>query len=48
VVKFDIDPDIKHRLLNGLDDVAITLQDAEAIDRYESSAPWPGPSTTSL
>ena len=48
VVKFDIDPDIKHRLLNGLDDVAITLQDADAIDRYESSEPWPAPTTTSL
>jgi 3-isopropylmalate/(R)-2-methylmalate dehydratase small subunit len=48
VVPFDIDPDIKRRLLNGLDDVAITLQDSGAIDAYESSKPWPAPSTTSL
>src|ERR1700712_5274116 len=36
VVQFEIDAEIKHRLLNGLDDIAVTLSDAEAIDRYEN------------
>ena len=48
VVKFDIDPEIKRRLLNGLDDVAITLQDVGAIDDYERSRAWPAPSTATL
>jgi 3-isopropylmalate/(R)-2-methylmalate dehydratase small subunit len=48
VVHFDIDPEIKHRMLNGLDDVGITLHNATAIDDYESSRAWPAPVTTSL
>ena len=48
VVKFDIDPDIKNRLLKGLDDVAITLADAGDIDAYEQNRAWPAPATTSL
>ncbi len=32
---FDIDPERKHRLLEGLDDIAITLQQADAIRAYE-------------
>ena len=48
VVRFDIDQEIKHRLLNGLDDIAITLSDAGDIDTYESREPWPVPSTTSI
>ncbi|MEX2537224.1 MAG: 3-isopropylmalate dehydratase small subunit [Actinomycetota bacterium] len=48
VVHFDIDPEIKHRLLNGLDDIAITLAAASDIDDYESSRAWPAPATTSL
>jgi 3-isopropylmalate/(R)-2-methylmalate dehydratase small subunit len=48
VASFDIDPEIKRRLLNGLDDVGITLSDAAAIDAYERSKAWPAPSTTSL
>jgi 3-isopropylmalate/(R)-2-methylmalate dehydratase small subunit len=48
VVHFDIDPDIKHRLLNGLDDVAITLADPSAIDDYERTRAWPTPTTTAL
>jgi 3-isopropylmalate/(R)-2-methylmalate dehydratase small subunit len=48
VVHFDIDPDVKHRLLNGLDDVAVTLADASDIDTYEHSGAWPAPATTSL
>jgi len=35
VFQFSVEPDIKHRLLNGLDDIAITLQNAAAIDIFE-------------
>jgi len=38
-VGFDIDPEIRHRLLNGLDDIALTLQQSEAIDAYERAEP---------
>ena len=45
---FDIDPEIKHRLLNGLDDIALTLQQEDDIGRYESDRERPGPVTTAL
>ncbi|MFL5824087.1 MAG: 3-isopropylmalate dehydratase small subunit [Solirubrobacteraceae bacterium] len=45
---FEIDPEIKHRLLNGLDDIGLTLQNAEAIDAYEHDRERPGPVTTEL
>jgi 3-isopropylmalate/(R)-2-methylmalate dehydratase small subunit len=32
---FDIDPAVKHRLLNGLDDIGLTLQHATEIDAFE-------------
>ena len=48
VVQFEIDAEIKHRLLNGLDDIAVTLSDAEAIDRYEQTRERPGPVTTAI
>jgi 3-isopropylmalate/(R)-2-methylmalate dehydratase small subunit len=32
---FEIDSEIKHRLLGGLDDVALTLQQADAIAAFE-------------
>jgi 3-isopropylmalate/(R)-2-methylmalate dehydratase small subunit len=35
---FEIDPFNRHRLLNGLDDIALTLQHEDAISRYESEA----------
>jgi len=38
VARFDIDPDIKHRLMSGLDDIA----------RYEGERERPGPVTTNL
>jgi 3-isopropylmalate/(R)-2-methylmalate dehydratase small subunit len=56
-VGFGIDPEIRHRLLNGLDDIALTLQQADAIDAYERAAPGryalvtgerPGPDTSRL
>jgi len=44
VVHFDIDPHLKHTLLNGLDDVGLTLQKKDSIDAYEAKAkaahPW--------
>jgi 3-isopropylmalate/(R)-2-methylmalate dehydratase small subunit len=45
---FDIDAEIKHRLLNGLDDIGVTLASVEAIDRYEQERERPGPVTTAL
>ena len=47
-VPFDIDAEIKHRLLNGLDDIGVTLSQVEAIDEYERTRERPGPVTTSL
>ena len=46
--RFDIDPEIKHRLLNGLDDIALTLQQDDAIDAYERDRQRSGPVTTAL
>jgi 3-isopropylmalate/(R)-2-methylmalate dehydratase small subunit len=45
---FDIDPEIKHRLLHGLDDIALTLQQVERIDAYERDRERHGPVTTAL
>jgi 3-isopropylmalate/(R)-2-methylmalate dehydratase small subunit len=46
--RFEIDPEIKHRLLNGLDDIALTLAQDEAIAGYERERERTGPVTTSL
>ena len=46
--RFEIDPEIKHRLLNGLDDIALTLQQDEAIGAYERDLERSGPVTTAL
>jgi 3-isopropylmalate/(R)-2-methylmalate dehydratase small subunit len=45
---FEIDPQIKHRLLNGLDDIALTLAAGDAIDAFEHSRERSGPVTTAL
>ena len=41
---FDVEPYRKHRLLNGLDDIGLTLQHAEAIRAFETKRlaehPW--------
>ena len=34
---FDINPSIKERLIHGLDDIALTLKQEDAIRRYEAS-----------
>jgi len=43
-IKFDIDPHRKHCLLNGLDDIGLTMQKGKAIDDFEAKAktvqPW--------
>ncbi|MGZ4269365.1 MAG: 3-isopropylmalate dehydratase small subunit [Solirubrobacteraceae bacterium] len=46
--RFDIDPETRHRLLEGLDDIAMSLQQAEAIDAYERDRERSGPVTTAL
>ncbi len=47
-LSFEIDAFRKHCLLNGLDDIGLTLQDADAIAsfeaRYRQSSPWMFPS----
>jgi 3-isopropylmalate/(R)-2-methylmalate dehydratase small subunit len=45
---FQIDQDIRHRLLNGLDDIAMTLQSAVEIEAYEQERERSGPVTTAL
>ena len=43
-IAFDIESDRKHRLVNGLDDIGVSLQMREDIQRYEqerrAKAPW--------
>ncbi|MDX7952803.1 3-isopropylmalate dehydratase small subunit [Lichenihabitans sp. Uapishka_5] len=43
-ISFEVDPFRKHCLLNGLDDVGLTMAKKPAIDRYEATAatsrPW--------
>jgi 3-isopropylmalate/(R)-2-methylmalate dehydratase small subunit len=49
VARFDIDEEVKHRMTNGLDDIAVTLGNVAVIDAFESSgAADLGPVTTSL
>lgn len=43
---FDIDPFVKHRLLNGLDDIGLTLQHVDHIAEYEQRRPEPKPDTS--
>jgi 3-isopropylmalate/(R)-2-methylmalate dehydratase small subunit len=44
VIPFEVDATRKHRLLHGLDDIGLTLQDADKIRAYEAErakrAPW--------
>jgi 3-isopropylmalate/(R)-2-methylmalate dehydratase small subunit len=47
-VSFDIDPDVKHRLVHGLDEIAVTLDAAAAIEAYERDRERTGPVTTAL
>ncbi|HWI21796.1 MAG TPA: 3-isopropylmalate dehydratase small subunit, partial [Baekduia sp.] len=45
---FDIDAETKHRLLNGLDDIALTLTQDDSISAYEAERERSGPVTTAL
>jgi 3-isopropylmalate/(R)-2-methylmalate dehydratase small subunit len=47
-VPFELDDETRHRLLNGLDDIALTLQQSDAIDVYERDRERAGPVTTAL
>ena len=46
--RFEIDPETKRRLLEGLDDIGVTLRQADAIERYEAERERAGPVTTAL
>jgi 3-isopropylmalate/(R)-2-methylmalate dehydratase small subunit len=48
VASFTIDPETKHRLFNGLDDIALTLAQDDAISAYEAERERGGPVTTAL
>ncbi len=47
-VSFDIDSEIKYRLMNGLDDIGLSLQREDEIAAYEADRVRSGPVTTSL
>src|SRR3954463_10806242 len=47
-VAFALDAERRHRLLNGLDDIDLTLQKAGDIAAYESEPERPGPVTLNL
>ncbi|MGG7566002.1 3-isopropylmalate dehydratase small subunit [Rhodovulum sp. DZ06] len=46
-IKFDVDPFRKHCLLEGLDDIGLTMEKADAISAFEAglgaSRPWTAP-----
>ena len=49
VVEYEIEAEIKHRLLHGLDDVALTLRNEAAIDSFEAAGGAErGPVTTAI
>jgi 3-isopropylmalate/(R)-2-methylmalate dehydratase small subunit len=48
VVRFEIDEEVRHRLLHGLDEIAITLQREDAIAAFEAAGHDRGPATTAL
>ena len=47
-VAFEIDAEIRRRLLGGLDDIGLTLAQAGAIDAFEADHERAGPVTTAL
>jgi len=46
--RFEIDPEVKHRLLGGLDDIALTLEQEDQIAIFEHRRERPGPVTLAL
>ena len=47
-VAFELDAERRHRLLEGLDDIDLTLQQGDAIAAYERDRERSGPVTTAL
>jgi 3-isopropylmalate/(R)-2-methylmalate dehydratase small subunit len=47
-VSFEIDQETRRRLLEGLDDIGVTLQHQDAIERYEAARERSGPVTTGI
>jgi 3-isopropylmalate/(R)-2-methylmalate dehydratase small subunit len=47
-VPFELDDETRHRLLNGLDDIALSLRQSDLIDAYERDRERAGPVTTAL
>jgi 3-isopropylmalate/(R)-2-methylmalate dehydratase small subunit len=47
-VRFEIDQETRRRLLEGLDDIGVTLKQADAIDAYERGRERAGPVTSTL
>ena len=47
-VSFEIDPEIRRRLLEGLDDIGVTLHSAALIDAFEAERERNGPVTTAV
>ena len=47
-VPFSLDAERRRRLLEGLDDIALTLQQEERITAYEAERERTGPVTTAL
>jgi 3-isopropylmalate/(R)-2-methylmalate dehydratase small subunit len=45
---FEINADTRERLLKGLDDIALTLQHADEIERFERERPETGSLTTAI
>jgi 3-isopropylmalate/(R)-2-methylmalate dehydratase small subunit len=48
LVSFEIDPEVRRRLLAGLDDVGVTLGDEDRIASFERERERTGPVTTAL
>ena len=47
-VAFELDGETRRRLLEGLDDIGLTLKQTDAIEAYEADRERHGPDTTSL
>jgi 3-isopropylmalate/(R)-2-methylmalate dehydratase small subunit len=47
-VPFEIHPETRRRLLEGLDDIALALQHEDEIQEYEHERERPGPNTLKI
>ena len=48
LIRFDVDEQVKHRLLHGLDEIGITLQRSDRIAAFEAAHASHAPPTTGL